>query len=70
MLMPCSQNEIAVFRYNPQDIRKFARIEAITVGYPNLRLKPDFRIPTASLDVNMWRLGRLAFVREEVVAGY
>jgi hypothetical protein len=59
MVMPGSQNEIAVFRNNPQDIRKFARIEAITVGDRYFWLKPDFCIATAALDVNMWRLGRL-----------
>jgi hypothetical protein len=45
-----------------QDIRKFARIEAITIGYRYLRLQPDFSVAAAALDMNMWRLRRLAFV--------
>ena len=40
MVMPCSQNEIAVLYNYLQNIRKFTRIEAITVGYQNLRFKP------------------------------
>ncbi len=32
MVMPGSQNEVAIVGDGPQDIRKFAWIEAITVG--------------------------------------
>jgi hypothetical protein len=53
MVMPCSQNEIAVLRNNPQDIRKFARIKAITICHRYLWLKPDFCIPTTAFDMNM-----------------
>jgi hypothetical protein len=62
--MPCSQNEIAVLRDNSQDIRKFAGIKPVTVSYRYFRLKPDFCIAAATLDVNMWRLGRPAFVKK------
>jgi len=68
MVMPCSQNEIAVLYNYLQNIRKFTRIKAVTVGYRYIWLEPDLGVPTAALDMNMRRLGRLALVREEVVA--
>jgi len=51
--MPCPHDEVPIFRDRTQDIRKVARIEAITVGDRYLRLKPDLCIPTAAFDVNM-----------------
>ena len=66
--MPGSQEEIAVFRDHPQYIRKFPRIEAVTVVQQYFRFKPYFRVATAALDMNVRPLGRLPLVREEVVA--
>jgi len=60
--MPGSQNEVAIVSDGPQDIRKFAWIEAITVGERYLRLNPDLSVAAGALDVNMDWLGRLALV--------
>ena len=68
MVMPGSQEKIAIVFHDAQDIRKFPRIEAITVGNRYGGFKPDFGVPAATLNVNMRRLGRLPFVGEEVVA--
>jgi hypothetical protein len=64
MVMPYSQNEIAVLRDNPQDIRKFAWIEAITVNHRYLWFNSDFCITTAAFDMNIWRFGRLPCIAE------
>jgi hypothetical protein len=67
MVIPGSQDEVAVLSDNPQDIRKFARVEAITVIYRYIRLDPDFGNPTAALDMNMRALRWRALIGEEVI---
>jgi hypothetical protein len=37
MLMPGLQNEVAIFGDRSQNIRKLPRIEAVTIGYRDLR---------------------------------
>jgi hypothetical protein len=56
MVIPRLQDQVSSLRDNMQDTRKFARIEAITLRNADLRLQPDFGIPTAPFDVNVRRL--------------
>jgi hypothetical protein len=53
MVIPGSHDEVAVFRHHLQDIRKFARIEAVTVGYRAVRFEPNLGIAAPALDVNV-----------------
>jgi hypothetical protein len=62
MLMPSFQNKVAIFRDRLEDIRKFTRFEAVTIGYRYLRLKPDLRILAAAGNMNVSRFRRLSFV--------
>jgi len=51
MVMPCSQNEIAVLYNYLQNIRKFTRIKAVTVGYRYIWLEARSWRPDAALDM-------------------
>jgi hypothetical protein len=62
MVIPSSQNKVPVISDRPHDIRKLARIEAVTIGYRYLRLKPNLGIAATALDMNMSRFGRLALI--------
>ena len=47
MVIPGFQNEVTVIRDRLQDIRKCARIEAVTVGYRDLGFEPNLGITAA-----------------------
>jgi hypothetical protein len=60
MVIPGSHHQVAVFSDGLQDIRKFARINAVAVGNRDVGSEPNLGIATAALDVNVDRLRRLS----------
>jgi hypothetical protein len=68
MVMPCSQNEVSIFRNHAHNTRKFSRIEAIALGNRDLGLQPNLGVTTTAFDVDVWSFARLALVGEEKVS--
>ena len=63
MVMPCTQETLALISNDTKNTRKLSGTEAVTVRHSDLRLQPDLRVLAAAHHVNMGRLARRALVR-------